>query len=269
MLNTYSAAQRIPRPRFVPEILPTPETLLDDPLPHIDTVVVIVRHVPPNIEAQLQAINGKGVVRLGKAIRVDTPYGFFIAGWPLIVQLPTTRAIKQLARLPKVYQAKLNRVDVAIDFIVPHYGRAILKDFFPAHAVLKWRQAGPMYVGGTTYWIDFRGTNRKRERLTNLAFYSDRESKLCGLCSGKLELRFMGARTIQRAGIDSIESLLQLNPQALFDKYVQLVDFTGSGRAQLLKDTSKLTNFSTIKVKVGDKLIFPDDGMEGKRGGLS
>jgi hypothetical protein len=180
--------------RFIPKTLPPAQTLLDEPVCFIDTLTVFVRHVPPGIIKQLRAVNGRGRVWLETC---RDPINGTIYGWRIVVQQPTIRSIKQLARLPKYYRATLTRLDVAVDFLVPHYATKLVKEWLASHALLKYRRAGPMYdKGGTTCWVNWEG-RRKPKRLTNLGVYADRASKITDnlYCCAHLEIRLIGART--------------------------------------------------------------------------
>ena len=107
--------------RFVPPVFAPAWALARQPVTFIDTLAVFVRHVPPGIIKQLQAVNGPGDVCL-KTIKGTMRGREVIHGWCIVIQCPTMRTIRQLAELPHYCQPTLSRVDIAYDFESPRTG---------------------------------------------------------------------------------------------------------------------------------------------------
>jgi hypothetical protein len=76
----------------------------------------------------------------------------------------------------------------------------------------------------TTYWVRQNGRQRRSNR--DLALYADRASKLDpNQKVAHLELRFLNAGAVRRAGLANPKDLIRLDPSLLFEQNIQLVDF--------------------------------------------
>jgi hypothetical protein len=148
-----------------------------------------------------------------------------LVGWRLILNQPSPATILALDSLALRYKGVISRLDIAVD--VP---AADLQDQVRQTAVLRWRPKGQMYdSANVTYWIDYR--NRRPYR--NLAVYADKASRITGEACVHLELRFMRAQSVRAQGIHRPRDLLNINPQALFDKHIKWSD-AGTKHVQIM-----------------------------------
>jgi hypothetical protein len=146
-----------------------------------------------------------------------------LVGYLTIVHQPTPRALALLKRIIEDYHSLLCRVDVAYDFVGPD--PEAFKEWLVKHVLLKYRRQGFMLdIDDTTYFVAQR--NRKRRSAIDLALYPDNHCKVTGEvdCS-HAELRFLGSRSCRRAGFETIDDVVNLNPAEVFARYLRVVDY--------------------------------------------
>lgn len=176
---------------------------------YVDTIHIFIPGTAlpanPRLWRQLQCYGQVGSV---------TPDGNFW-GHRLELREPNFRPerIRSLATLLRSVTANLCRLDIANDFISEE--PALTWEYSRQHGLLRWcRRRDLHFVDRSIYW-DRPGTAR------NLVCYDDIGSKLDGAPCCHLEQRFIGSATIRRQGIQRLEDVLTLNPQALVAKHVK------------------------------------------------
>lgn len=195
---------------------------------YIDTLEMFFRYRPKGLLKAMQSI-------LSREIWFEPckdPAGN-VHGYRLIVQHPNIEAVRVLNDWQHKHRGVLCRLDVAYDLSPhPHVTRSALTQWINQHVLLRWRRRGDMLdVETTLYWIQQKA--RKRRSSRDIAFYSDRPSKLTGeLDCIHLELRLQNASAIKREGIERAIDLIDLDPQALFAKHIRLVSFDAQERKQ-------------------------------------
>lgn len=142
-------------------------------------------------------------------------------GHRTIFQQPTISTLMILAQEAEAHHAKLCRVDIAYDFF--KYSR----EWILQHVIFRRRRRGIMRDKcTTTYWA---WTNDGERSGRNLVLYSDRPSKVAGKGNvTHLELRLLNAGAVRRAGFSSVRDLIRVDPRAVFEHNIKLVDFDGA-----------------------------------------
>lgn len=140
-----------------------------------------------------------------------------------IVNRVPIAALPVLANLQRADDCVTCRVDIAIDIRLPDEPTAdVVADWLDRHLVLKWRSARTRkaWVGRTIYWSDAR-------RARNLVLYPKSRTMI------RLELRFLNAAAVRRAGLSDPAALAGLDPAALFEHHVKAVDLCTAYVAKL------------------------------------
>jgi hypothetical protein len=134
-----------------------------------------------------------------------------------ILNRPNRQALMVASELLQANNsASVFRVDVAADFeALSEESAQLLARFLDLHLVLKWRSpvAKKERVDSTVYWA-----NGSRNR--NLVIYEKRARTI------RLELRFLGSRSVRRAGLADPATLAQLNPRNILAHNLKLFFFT-------------------------------------------
>ncbi len=93
-----------------------------------------------------------------------------------------------------------------------------------ANVILNWRRPQRMHDDrGTLYWTAQHIGETPPDR--NLAEYHDLPSKLDGRPVVHLELRFQTSDAVKAENLHLPSDLEKLNPRALFDKHLSVIDF--------------------------------------------
>jgi hypothetical protein len=125
------------------------------------------------------------------------------------------REQRQLPAILQCCHGVTSGIEVAVDFQSNDPER--LAQWLRTHLILRWRRKGYMHNDrGTVYWV-------YRSRSYVLVLYWDRHNKVTGeLGCVHLELRFLRAKSVKRAGLDDINKVLdELIPRELFARYVK------------------------------------------------
>jgi hypothetical protein len=135
-----------------------------------------------------------------------------LVGYRLIRNRPNRRALLRLDRIARKYRGIIFRFDIAFDFVGDN--RDYIHSLLLRHIILRWRIKGKMFDfgSGSVRWCP-------NGRPRNLFLY-DRGDRT------RLELRFFRAGTVRRQGVRCVQDLMNINPQALFEKHLKWSDVT-------------------------------------------
>lgn len=194
-----SASQRILR-RDVERRLSTVTQILS----YIDTLQILARRIPPGWLDRLRA-SGAGSV-FGPERPKNGPWLLFR------VHQPTRRTFVLVAALG-MSNYRLNRVDLAFDFMVPTaQGLREFRRFLERHLTQPWRGTRKQCrFEGTLYF----GSSWSRR---NIAIYSDRPSKITGQPCVHIELRYCRSGSCSRIGLDTADGICALDPVRIADR---------------------------------------------------
>ena len=199
----------------------------------VDTIELVLRRPPAGLRRQVEAIVGgrreiKDIVdRTGQW-----------RGVRLIVNRPNRSALKLLSGLVRSRWSgcSVSRVDIAVDFSTGGEEDAdALLDWLDQHVILKWRSPASRKKRledrrgrRTVYWTDGRPAR-------NLVIYRNR--KMINVV--RLELRFINAGSVKRAGLDRLEALENLDLTALINHNIKAERFTDGHITKVVRRTYK------------------------------
>lgn len=182
------------------------------PVAYIDTVALFLRYMPKGTRKMLEDVHD-GSVRIEQCLSRDDA----VVGYRLFAHQPGRCLLRQLRNIQRLHLGKLSRFDVAFDMPQP-------REWFERHCVMKWRWAGHMHdEENGLYFVDYRSRNTRPAR--DFVLYDDKPSKITGAPCTHLEMRFLTAASVRRAGFENIDDLIKLNPYQLSSKYLKIVEF--------------------------------------------
>lgn len=199
---------------------PSPADELDEPLianveAYIDTVELTYPRRPKGLLAEARAILGR---KVWFEDVVDAEGNRWLSR--LIVHQPNERLLLALNK----YGGSVTRVDLAFDFFPIDMSVELLAQVIRANTFLRWRRPQPMHEYETTlYWAQQHREKGRPDR--NLAEYHDLPSKIDGKPTVHLELRFQTSDATKAQSLFRPSQLITLNPKALFDKHIRILDF--------------------------------------------
>jgi hypothetical protein len=175
---------------------------------YIDTVMLYVPLLRQGVVKRLRRVSGWAF-----AFRI--PRNRF--GRVIVVQQPGRVALRYLDLLQRRLKGTMCRVDIAYDL-------PVTKQWLERHVLLRYRRKGAMHdVEGTIYATRQRSRARKSNR--DYSLYDDLASKITGLPKQThFELRFQSGRAIRNEQWKKPSDLARINPTALFERHVILID---------------------------------------------
>lgn len=193
---------------------------LDEPLianveAYIDTVEIAYPRRPKGLLAEARAI-------LGRKVWFEDIIDAKGNRWGVRLHLhqPTPEL---LAALDK-YGGSLGRFDTAFDIIPRGMSIEMMARVIRECAILRWRRPQAMFeFESTLYWTKWHLGQIRPDR--NLAEYHDLPSKIDGKPTVHLELRFQTSDATKAQNLRQPSQLIGLNPRALFDKHIRIIDF--------------------------------------------
>jgi hypothetical protein len=165
-------------------------------LVYVDTVAVALDRQPSAANSrQLRRLNaGKVIIRP----RRDRRYG-------VLLQQPNERSVQFLSALEPGH--RVYRVDCALDFTTKTRQNAVdLQHAISSHLTMPWRGTRESHhVEGTYYFA-------KSWQRRNIAFYSDRTSKVIDAPACHMEFRWFGIDVCRSIGVNTLLDLQALDP---------------------------------------------------------
>lgn len=240
---------------------------------YIDTVEISYRRRPKGLLAEARAILGRKVWFEDIKDAAGNRWGS---------RLPLHQPTPELLHALDQYGGCVSRSDIAFDIFPLRLSLEEMAAFIRQNVILRWRRAQPMFdCKSTLYWAEQHEQSQRPDR--NLAEYHDLPSKLNGQPAIHLELRFQTAEAVKAENIHLPSDLEKLNPRALFDKHIRIIDFQRHiqsdisssrhsdrtrgfyeryyrSRAQLFKDRqprlAKRMDVLNGRFKIGDRLTW-------------
>lgn len=182
--------------RIIPEsqVAPNPSATIAS----IDTIEVYVPRPRPGLREMIESATRK------RAHIVECKDGHGIRA---IFNRPEKSTLDFVEKLIASKYNVISRVHIAVDFhMVDASAADALTAWIDKHFVLKWRstRSAKMRIENTIYWGDGK-------RARNLVAYRNRRSSHIV----RLELRFVGAHSVRRAGMTTTEKLRAINPSQI------------------------------------------------------
>ncbi|MGY4433705.1 hypothetical protein ACVWWO_006182 [Bradyrhizobium sp. F1.13.1] len=202
------------------DLAASPVEALDEPLiatvqAYIDTVEVTYARRPKGLLAEARAILGRKVwfedVKDASGNRWGT-------------RLPLHQPSPDLLAALDKYGGSISRFDVAFDIFPLDMSIEMMAEVIRECALLRWRRPQSMHeISSTLYWTEWHPGQIRPDR--NLAEYHDLPSKIDGKPTVHLELRFQTSDATKAQNLFRPSQLMRLNPRALFDKHIRIIDF--------------------------------------------
>lgn len=158
-------------------------------------------------------------------------------GFRLTVQKPSISVLMELDRWQLDYRATLSRFDIAVDFFPAIEQIEVFSDLIKQHLVLKWGKGKMHDLDHGTYWINQK--QRKRRSNRDMLVYSDKPSKITGHPCVHLELKFYRAQSCKRANVYMASQLVDLDPSALFVKWIGWSDVSDKYSVKVIRQAVK------------------------------
>ncbi len=173
----------------------------------LDTVEIFYHRPPKGVRIRLQAAQGRRI-----AIKDCRDKTGMRQGVRIVLNRPTKAALEEVGAVLRDFPSGcIRRCDLAFDFHSAPDVSEKLATLIDEHLILKWRarRAIKVRIDTTTYWA-------MKCRGRNVAQYRKKDDVL------RVELRFLNAASVKRAGLADPSLLAALNPAILADRNFRL-----------------------------------------------
>jgi len=216
-IRSSSASVKLIRPAdpAVPTAEAPDEPLIAKVEAYIDTLELTYPRRPKGLLAEARAILGRPVWFKDISDAEGNRWG---------VRLHLHQATPELLMALDKYGGSLSRFDIAFDLFPFDMSTELMAKVIRECAILRWRRPQAMLeFESTLYWTEWHLGHIRPDR--NLAEYHDLPSKIDGRQTVHLELRFQTSDAAKAQNLHRPSQLVRLNPRALFDKHIRILDF--------------------------------------------
>ncbi|MCK1547168.1 hypothetical protein IVB12_35915 [Bradyrhizobium sp. 179] len=217
-IRSSSASVKLIRPA---DLAASAAEALDEPLiakveAYLDTLELTYPRRPKGLLAEARAILGRPVWFKDISDAEGNRWGV-----RLHLHQPTPELLTALDK----YGGSLSRFDIAFDIFPFDMSIELMAKVIRECAILRWRRPQAMFeFESTLYWTEWHLGQIRPDR--NLAEYHDLPSKIdAGKPAVHLELRFQTSDAAKAQNLHRPSQLIRLNPRALFDKHIRILDF--------------------------------------------
>ena len=188
---------------------------------HVDTIELFFKYLTKGMRTEIEAAYDRSLWTTPCKDRLNNLVGYRIG-----LHQPNLAVLPVLDQFQRRHRGRLCRVDIAVGLTT------LSRAWIEQRCLLRWRRPGPLHdEQNGIYWIEQRSRSRRSNR--DLVLYADKPSKITGESCTHLELRFYGAASVRKQGIERVTDLIKINPRHLFQHHIKLVEFDPEALKQL------------------------------------